>query len=71
MKKPVKDETFKNSALNAIVPNEGFNFKNSLGFNLQGTNVLNGTNNPTKSGIVARDAFNLGLPYSVDFLNNK
>lgn len=69
MKKPVKDETFKNSALNAVVPNEGFNFKNSLGFNLQGKNVLNGTNDPTKVGMFARDMFNLGLPYGVDFLN--
>ena len=34
MKKTKKDDTFKGTVLNAVVPQEGFNFKNSLGYNL-------------------------------------
>ena len=34
MKKPKKDDTLKGTMLNAVVPQEGFNFKNSLGYNL-------------------------------------
>ena len=34
MKKTKKDDTLKGTVLNALVPQEGFNFNNSLGYNL-------------------------------------
>lgn len=34
MKKPKKDDTLKGTMFNVLVPQEGFNFKNSLGYNL-------------------------------------
>lgn len=34
MKKTKKDDTFKGTVLNAVIPQEGFNFRNSLGYNL-------------------------------------
>lgn len=64
MKKPVKDDTFKGTVANVVVPQEGFNFRNSLGFNLQGRNVLNGTNDGTKLGSLSRYGYyNLGRPF--------
>lgn len=34
MKNPKKDDSLKGTIFNAVVPQEGFNFKNSLGYNL-------------------------------------
>lgn len=34
MKNPKKDDSLKGTVFNAVVPQEGFNFKNSLGYNL-------------------------------------
>lgn len=34
MKKPKKDDTLKGTMFNVVVPQEGFNFKNSIGYNL-------------------------------------
>lgn len=61
MRKPTKDETLKGTVANVFVPHEGFNFQNSLGFNIQGGNVMNGTNNATPLGFGARSIYNLGM----------
>lgn len=61
MRKPTKDETLKGTVANVFVPHEGFNFQNSIGFNIQGGNVMNGTNNATPLGFGARSIYNLGM----------
>lgn len=63
-----EDNPFKGTVLAPIVPQEGFNTKNAIGWRLQGGNInlgnLSTTNNPTRTGILSRDLYNLGMtPY--------
>jgi len=60
-----EDNPFKGTMLAPIVPQEGFNTKNALGYKIQGGNInlgdLSTTNNPTTPGIIVRDLYNLGI----------
>lgn len=60
-----EDNPFKGTMLAPIVPQEGFNTKNAIGYKIQGSNInlgdLSTTNNPTTPGIVVRDLYNLGM----------
>lgn len=63
-----EDNPFKGTMVAPIVPQEGFNTKNAIGWRLQGGNInlgdLSTTNNPTRTGILSRDLYNLGMtPY--------
>lgn len=63
-----EDNPFKGTVFAPIVPQEGFNTKNAIGWRLQGGNInlgdLSTTNNPTIPGILSRDLYNLGMtPY--------
>ena len=63
-----EDNPFKGTMLAPIVPQEGFNTKNAIGWRFQGGNInlgdLSTTNNPTRTGILSRDLYNLGMtPY--------
>lgn len=66
-----EDNPFKGTMAAPIVPQEGFNTKNALGYRLQGENIdlgnLSTTNNPTAVGTIVRRAYDLGIPYFVDF----
>lgn len=60
-----EDNPFKGTMLAPIVPQEGFNTKNALGYKIQGSNInlgdLSTTSNPTTPGIIVRDLYNLGM----------
>jgi hypothetical protein len=70
MKTNTKAENpLKGTVLAPIVPQEGFNTMNALGWRAQRKNInlndLSTTNNPSKIGKVARwGVYNLGLPYA-------
>lgn len=60
-----EDNPFKGTVIAPIVPQEGFNTKNAIGYKLQGGNInlgdLSTTSNPTIPGIIVRDIYNLGM----------
>lgn len=65
MENAKQDNTVKGTLLNMFVPQEGFNFKNSLGYNLQGGNInIKDLERPrygsTRTGRVSRFGYNLG-----------
>lgn len=66
-----EDNPFKGTMVAPIVPQEGFNTKNAVGYRIQGENInlgnLSTTNNPTAIGVNARRAYDLGIPYFADF----
>lgn len=65
MENAKQDNPVKGTLLNMFVPQEGFNFKNSLGYNLQGKNInLDNLDKPkfnsSKTGKISRFVYNLG-----------